>query len=330
MVVVTGATGHLGNNLVRTLLKRGTRIRAVALPGESLLPLEGLKVEVVRGDVRDQSFLCRTFEGAETVYHLASVISVEPGHWNLLEEVNVKGTRNVVNACRRTGVGRLVYTSSIHALVEPPHGITIDESTPCDPARIPTEYGKSKAMATLEILKAASEGLNAVVLFPTGVIGPYDFRPSEAGRFILSFARGSVPVRLEGGFDFVDVRDVAQGHVLAAEKGSPGEKFVLSGRWVSVDEIMEEISEAAGVPCPRVRLSTRAAGALAVLWEVSGRISRRRVLLTGESLGFLHSNSQVSSEKARRELGYSSRPLRDTLRDTVAWFREAGFLGTRR
>lgn len=326
MVVVTGAPGHLGNNLVRALLKAGACIRAMALPGESLVSLKGLDVEVVEGDVRDISFLCRAFDGAETVYHLASVISLTPGHWNLLEEVNVRGTRNVAEACLKSGVRRLVYTSSIHALVEPPHGTVIDESTPCDPARIRTEYGKSKAMATLEVLEATSKGLDAVVVFPTGVIGPYDFRPSEAGQFILNFARRKIPARLEGGFNFVDVRDAAQGHILAAERGRAGEKYILSGEWISVDQVMEELSQATGVPMPHLRLGPGVAGALASLAVLYSRASGKKPLLTRESVDILISNSLVSSEKARRELGYSPRPIRDTIRETVEWFKVAGLL----
>ncbi len=326
MVVVTGAPGHLGNNLVRALLRGGARVRGMALPGENLVSLEGLNVEVVEGDVRDISFLCRAFEGAETVYHLASVISLTPGHRNLLEEVNVRGTRNVAEACLKAGVRRLVYTSSIHALVEPPRGTVIDESTPCDPARIPTEYGRSKAKATLEVLEATSKGLDAVVVLPTGVIGPYDFRPSEAGQFILDFARGKVPVRLEGGFDFVDVRDAAQGLILAAERGRTGEKYILAGEWISVDQVMEELSRATGVPMPRLRLGAGVASTLASLATLYGRITGKKPLITRESVDILKSNSLVSSEKAERELGYSPRPIRDTIRDTVEWFRKAGLI----
>ena len=326
MVVVTGAPGHLGNNLVRSLLKAGIRVRALALPGENLDSLKGLDVEIMEGDVRDVSFLCRAFDGTETVYHLASVISIAPGRWDLLEEVNVKGARNVAEACLKVGVRRLVYTSSIHAFAEPPPGVVIDESIPCDPAKIPTEYGKSKAMATLEVLQAVSRGLDAVILFPTGMIGPYDFKPSETGQFILEFARGNIPVRVQGGFDFVDVRDVAQGHILAAERGRTGEKYILSGEWIAVDKLMGELSLATGVPVPRLCLSPGIAGAVASAAMLYGRILGKRPVLTRESLDILRSNSLVSKKKAETELGYSARPVRDAIRDTVEWFRGAGLL----
>lgn len=326
MVVVTGAPGHLGNNLVRELVQRTFKVRALALPGESIDCLGGLPVEVLRGDVRDFDFLCRAFEGADTVFHLASMISIGPGHWDLLQEVNVGGTRNVAEACLRTGVRRLVYTSSIHALVEPPHGVPVDESSPCDPHRIPTEYGKSKAMATLEVLKAVSRGLDAVILFPTGMIGPYDFRPSEAGRLLLQFAGGRIPFSLEGGFDFVDVRDVAVGHFLAAERGKTGERYILSGQWISVDEILRCVSQFTGAPVARVRLPRTVARVLARAAEVYSRFSGRAPLFTVEALELLYSNSTTSSEKARRELGYSPRPIRQTIEDTLRWFRQAGLL----
>ena len=216
MIVVTGATGHLGNNLVRALVRRNHRVRCLVLPGESLVPLGGLDVEIVEGDVRDIECLYQAFDGADTVFHLASIISLLPGRTKLLEEVNVKGAKNVAQACLKTGVRRLVYTSSIHALVEPPIGQVIDETMPCDPDRISVEYSKSKARATLEVMDVISQGLDGVIVMPTGVIGPYDFKPSATGQMLLDYASGKIPVRIEGGYDFVDVRDVAEGHILVS------------------------------------------------------------------------------------------------------------------
>ena len=326
MVVVTGAPGHLGNNLVRLLLAEGYKVRCMALRGESLESLKGLDVEIVEGDVRDPSSLDRAVSGADIVYHLASVISLTPGHAHLLREVNVKGARNVAEACLRNGVRRLVYTSSIHALVEPPLGRAIDESQPCDPSRIKMAYSKSKAEGTLEVLEVVRSGLDVVVLYPTGMIGPYDFRPSEMGRVVLDYVRGKIPARVSGGYDFVDVRDVAYGHLLAARQGLPGEGYILSGEWISVDDLMEELSLIANVPMPKVRipLPLAQAYAWASTW-VSAKLGTRP-LFTSDSLDTLRSNSLVTCDKARRYLGYRARPIRETLRDTVVWFREAGML----
>jgi len=326
MVVVTGAPGHLGNNLVRSLVNKGMKVRCLALPGESLAALRGLSVEVVRGDIRDFSFLCRIFEGAEVVYHLASVISLVPRYSELMEEVNVKGARNVAEACLKSGVRRLVYTSSIHALVEPPYGVVIDETIRCDPSRIRMEYGKSKAKGTLEVLEVAGKGLDAVIVLPTGMIGPYDFKPSETGRMILAFARRNLRVRISGGYDFVDVRDVAEGHILASKKGRTGEKYILSGEWISVDDIIKEVSLATGVPVPRLRIPAELTSLFGFLITLYTRVSHSLPVVNKDALEILNSNALVSSEKAKRELGYRSRPIRETIHDTVRWFRKVGLL----
>lgn len=225
-VVVTGATGHIGNVLVRALVARGERVRCLVLPSDNLRPLAGLAVEVVRGDVRDPRSLDAAFAGAGAVFHLASVITLTPDQARVLHEVNVAGARNVAEACLKAGVRRLVHTSSVHAMAEPPEGVVIDESAPFDPARIRFEYGRTKAPGTLEVLAAAGRGLDAVVVCPTGVIGPFDFAPSEMGRLFLAFARRRVWAYPDGGYDFVDVRDAAEGHLLAAEKGRTGESYL--------------------------------------------------------------------------------------------------------
>lgn len=326
MIVVTGAPGHIGNNLVRQLVEKGQRVRCMAVRGESLRPLEGLDVEIVEGDVRDPASLDAAFSGATDVFHLASVISLIPGHEDLLEQVNVRGARNVAEACLRQGVRRLVYTSSIHALLEPPHGTPIDESTPIDPVRVSLAYSKSKAKGTLEVLDVAAKGLDVVLLFPTGVVGPYDFKPSEVGQMILDFGRRRMPVRLAGGYDFVDVRDVAAGHILAWEKAPPGEKYILHGEWISVDDIMQELSMVTGVPVPRFRLPSGLARAAAVTVSSVCRLTKARSPFNIDSFDTLQGNSLVVTRKAEAELGFSPRPIRQSLRDAVQWFRSVGKL----
>ncbi len=326
MIVVTGGPGHLGNNLVRALVKQNSRVRCMVLPGESLISLQGLDVEIVEGDVRNIDSLYRAFDGADVVYHLASVISLLPGRSRLLDDVNVKGARNVAEACLKTGVRRLIYASSIHALAEPPHGHVVDELSPCDPGRITMAYSRSKAKGTLEIMEVTQKGLDAVVVLPTGMIGPYDFKPSETGRLIVDYAAGRIPARVEGGYDFVDVRDVAEGHILAAERGKAGEKYILSGEWISLDDIMKEISLVANVPFPHWKVPVGLASAMALVFTGYSVMTGAKILLNQDSIGTLRSNSLISSEKARRELGYSCRPVRESIRDTVRWFQEARML----
>ncbi|MEW6106136.1 MAG: NAD-dependent epimerase/dehydratase family protein [Bacillota bacterium] len=218
MVTVTGATGHIGNVLVRELLAHGQRVRALIPPFEDPAPLDGLDVEKVEGDILDVGSLVRAFKWSDVVYHLAGIVSIVSGKRDLLYRVNVVGTRNVVETCLETGVRRLVYTSSIHAIAEPPPGVVIDESLPFDPDSMAWEYDESKARATLEVLRAQDRELNPVILCPTGVIGPYDFRYP----LLLADGRRMREIGLEKwvaeqeardatGFAYADVRFPEQG-----------------------------------------------------------------------------------------------------------------------
>lgn len=330
LTVVTGATGHLGNNLVRALLARGDRVRAVVLPNDDTRPIAGLPLEQVQGDVRDLGALIWAFRGADIVYHLAGIIAIAPGREALLYQVNVLGTRNVVEAALRCGVRRLVHTASIHALVEPPHGTTIDEHMPFDPERIPTEYGRSKARGALEVLAGVERGLDAVIGCPTGIIGPYDFQPSEMGRLFLNVARRRLPAYVHGAYDFVDVRDVAQGLIAAGERGRRGESYILSGKVVTVRELMALLERATGVRAPRLGLPAGPARAVARLAMRFAALTHTRPLFTAESVDILGSNCCISHEKATRELGYAPRPIVETVADTIRWFREAGMLAAPR
>lgn len=323
MIVVTGGAGHLGNNLIRRLLAQGETVRCLVLPGEDLRSLDGLEVQRVEGDVRDLDSLLRAFAGADVAYHMASVIALIPGRTKLLQAVNVDGTRNVVEACLRCNVRRLVYTSSIHALVEPAPGTVIDETMPCDPARIPLEYSKSKAAATLEVLAGVRRGLDAVILSPTGIIGPYDFRPSEMGRLFVSFSQGRMRAYVDGAYDFVDCRDVVAGHLAAAARGRTGENYILSGELVTVRQLLSQLAEVTGRPAPRLRLPWWAASAAAALATGYSRLTGTATLLSWDALYTLRSNSLVSHAKASRELGYRPRPLRESIADTVRWLQTA-------
>jgi len=223
VVIVTGATGHIGNVLVRELLAAGTVVRVLVLPDDDKCPLAGLNVEIVYGDVTDLVSLKSAFAGAEFVFHLAGIVTIMPGMASVLERVNVGGMRNVIAACRASGVHRLVYTSSIHAIAEPPHGTVIDESQPFDPDRVLGDYARSKARATLLLLgEVRKGGLDAIICCPTGVIGPWDYGISNIGQLILDFASGHLKSYVSGAYDFVDVRDVAGVSFFLLRGGSRG------------------------------------------------------------------------------------------------------------
>ena len=245
MQLVTGATGHIGNVLVRDLLERGERPRALVRPGKVPVALQGLDVEIVPGDVLDGDSLIRAMDGVDIVYHLAAKISLASGLDPETQRVNLEGTRNVIAAVRTAGVRRLVYTSSIYALQVPETGV-VDENLPFDPQQAYGPYDRSKAAASLEVQKAAASGLEAVIVCPTAVAGPYDFQFSETGRGILYNLPPGIKFYVDGAYDFVDVRDVAHGLALAAEKGRGGETYILGGDRLTVREVSECIWEAAG------------------------------------------------------------------------------------
>ena len=331
MIVVTGATGHIGNVLVRELLAQGQTVRALVMPAEDLRPLEGLDVELVYGDVTHRPIVKAAFAGSDLVFHLAGIVTIMPSMRSLLEEVNVKGTRNVIDACRAAGVRRLVYTSSVHAIAEPPHGQVIDESQPFDPDQVLGDYARSKARATLLLLDEAKKGdLEAVVCCPTGVIGPWDYKISNIGQLLLDFASGHLKSWVRGAYDFVDVRDVAVGLILAAERGQSGRHYIFSGAQVQVPELMRELERNIGYPAPTYEIPAGIARAAGVLASVYYRLMRRRPVFTAYSIDVLKSNSQVSSARAREELGFTTRPWQDSIRDQVDWFRSQGLLPTRR
>ncbi len=320
--LVTGATGHIGNVLVRLLLERGEKVRAMIMPGEDSTPLQGLQVEIVEADVLDYQSLLKAFQRCDVVYHLAGIISIMPGKDHMLQAVNVIGTRNVVSAARACGVSRLVYTSSIHALRRVPEGVTIDETVPFDIEHAISSYDSSKANASLEILEAVHHGMDAVIVCPTGVIGPYDFRRSELGQLILDCVEQKPMLYVDGAYDFVDVRDVAEGLILAGEKGRCGESYILSGERISVPDIIKIVQEVLGARLFSLKIPFSLARLSARVMPLYYRFTHARPRFTTYSLATITSNSYISHAKAGLELGYHPRPLRDSLHDTVRWFKK--------
>ncbi len=320
MNLVTGATGHIGNVLVRILLERGEKVRAMLMPGEDPIALSGLDVEIVEADVLDYQSLLKAFTQIEVVFHLAGIISILPGTQPMVQVVNVLGTRNVIQAAWACEVRRLVYTSSIHALRRVPHGVLIDESVPFDPVHAISSYDSSKASASLDILEAVLHGLDAVIVCPTGVIGPFDFRRSEMGQLILDCVEQKPLLIVDGAYDFVDVRDVAQGLVLAGEKGRTGESYILSGERISVAGIIKIVQEILGTRLFSLKIPLRLAQLAASITPFYYRLTNIKPRFTAYSLETVTSNCSISHAKAHLELGYQPRPLRESLGDTVSWF----------
>ena len=323
-VVVTGATGHVGANLVRALLAKGRPMRCLVHVNRQAI--EGLDTEIIQGDVCDQECLCHAFNGAEVVYHLAANISLLMDDWPLLESVNIIGTRNVVEACLRCGVRRLVHFSSVHALVQEPMGTPVDESRPLVESRQCPPYDRSKAAAEKEVQRGVELGLDAVIINPTAIVGPHDYQSSYFGEALLALARRQLPALVAGGFDWVDVRDVVDGAMRAEEQAPTGARYLLSGHWVSLCGLAAMVGEITGVSVPRFVSPLWLARLGAPIITAIGRLNGKHPLYTSVSLRALQSNRNISHTRATRELGYQPRPFRETLIDTLRWFEETGKL----
>lgn len=317
MQLVTGATGHIGNVLVRQLLARGEKVRALVRGGKVPAALQGLNAEIYAGDILDPESLKGALEGVDVVHHLAARINLCAQHDPDTERVNLEGTRNLLKAAMEAHTRRFVYASSIYAMKIPEQGM-IDESCPFDPSFARGTYDRSKAAASLAVQQAAREGLDAVILCPTAVVGLYDFQVSEAGRGILLNMPAGIKFTVEGAYDMVDVRDVARGFLLAAEKGRKGEVYILGGERLTVRQLTQIIWKAAGGWHLGVHLPDWVA-------DLAGQILPsfdEDPIVTAYSLAAIRSNSFISHAKASTELGYAPRAASRAIEDAVAWFKE--------
>jgi dihydroflavonol-4-reductase len=319
MILVTGAAGHIGNVLVRELLEDGQQVRALILPGEDVTALEGLDIEFIDGNVLDPQSLDNAMLGVEKVFHLAGIISIMPGQGGLIRRVNVEGTRNVLRAAQKAGVKRLVYTSSIHALSRDWKG-KIDERAPFDKFNPAGEYDRTKAEASLAVLEAVEGGLDAVIVCPTGIIGPHDYRGSEMGDLLRNFMRPKPHLMIEGAYDFVDVRDAARGHILAGERGRKGEVYILSGWQIKIFQLKQMVQDVLGRRTTTIHIPTWLAKFSANFTPLFYRLTRQTPKFTGYSIETVQGNSDISCQKARRELGYNPRMMASTVADTVRWW----------
>jgi dihydroflavonol-4-reductase len=322
--VVTGASGHLGANLVRALIERKWGVRA--LIRHDTRALEGLDIEFVTGDVLDGESLRQAFHGADIVFHLAGRISVVKWDYREVEAVNITGVQNVVDACLATGVKRLVHTSSFHAHKQEPLDEPLDESRPLLDAGSYPPYDHSKAEGERIVRAAIAEGLDAVIINPTGMLGPHDYKPSHFGATLLLMAQGKLPALVDAGLSWVDNRDVAEGMINAGEQAKAGEKYILSGHWVTLEAIAQQVMNITGTRPPQVILPMWLAKASAPLVTLFDRIRGRRPLFTSISMKELESNPNISHAKASEELGYEPRPLQHTIADIMNWFQVKGLL----
>ena len=323
-IAITGASGHLGVNLCRDLLNLGHSLRCLVHHNEG--SLKDILIESVKGDLMDYDSLLHLVEGADAVIHLAAVISIRGRGREDMMEKNVEGTRRIIRALREARIGKYIHISSIHALKHEPYDQPLDENRPLSLADR-MSYSRSKARAEKIVLEAVQQGLDAVILNPTAFIGPYDYGPSLLGRALLLMAANKLPSLIPGGYDWVDVRDVSRGIIFALEKGRPGERYILPGKWLELRELSLIISRlTGGRPMKRICPGWLALLGLPFL-NAYGRLRNKEPLYTRDSLNTLKNGHRlISGKKAAEELGYKARPIEVTLKDTLEWFKERGLL----
>ena len=322
--VVTGATGHIGNVLIRELVQKGYEVKAFVLEGEDITFLQELPIEFAYGDVRKIETLKQAFKGAEIVFHLAGIIEIGSTNKKLMREVNIQGTKNVLQVCKEEKVKKLIYTSSVHAIKEETKGTVMTETKTFSSKLVKGSYAKTKAEATKYLLENATEVPEVIITHPSGVIGPYEYIPSNLGRLVIDCANKKIGAYLDGGYNFVDVRDVADGIIKAAEKGKAGECYILAGNYISVKDLMKTIEEITGVKAPKFKIARWFAFATGFLSEIYYKIRKQKPLFTSYAVYTLGTNSNFSIEKAKKELGYQSRNIQETLKDTIEWFEKQG------
>ena len=321
--LITGATGFLGRAVLQLLLAHSCRILALVMDKDPLAYTIPENVTVFCGDLTDKDTL-RSFFAAGgdnfCVLHCAGIVSVASKPDEAIYRVNVQGTQNIIDLCCEFGAEKLVYVSSVHAIAEKPAPQTITEPNHFSPDDILGDYGKSKAMATALVLKAAQNGLNASVVLPSGILGPGDLSCGNTTRMLLAFCRGRLPLGVKGGYDFVDVRDVAVGVLACAERGKAGECYILSGHYASIQDLLALTASLLGRKAPRLCAPAALAGCAAPIFEKIGQLRGECPFFTPYSIAVLRSNGHFSNAKAVGALGFHARPLRETLQSMILWF----------
>lgn len=320
--VMTGATGHVGYALLLELLANGDD--TTILIRKDIDIFDGLDCKKVFGDVTNPESLEKAFEGAEVVYHSAGVIELKPGNEDLVYNVNVNGTKNVVEACKKCGVKKLVYMSSVDTYPPLPDNQVMHEISHYDPDILEGVYAKTKAEATQYVIDAnGTDGLETVIIQPSACIGPYDFKTSSIGEMVRMVIKGHFPVTITFGmYNFVDVRDVAKAAVAAAEKGRPGECYLICGEAMTVGEFIRLTTAALGKKEPKLKLSKGLADFAAPIMEVYYKVTDTTPLFTRYSIRKLVSNCNFSNEKARKELGYDPMTVSQSIKDMADWIKD--------
>jgi dihydroflavonol-4-reductase len=325
-VLVTGASGFLGSKVAQLLAERGERVRVLVRPASSRSNFEALRVDVATGDLRDAASLARAVEGVDTVFHVAADYRLWARNPREIYESNVTGTRNLLEAARAVGVKRFVYTSTV-ATVAVAHGDALpSEATVTSLDQMIGHYKRSKWLAEQEALKAAKSGMPVVIVNPTTPVGPGDSKPTPMGRTIVDFLNGRMPAYVETGLNWVPVEDAAAGHLLAAERGVVGERYILGGENLSLKQVLDLLAAVSGRRAPSVRLPHAFALAAGYADAAISRVLRREPRIPLEGVRMARHSMFVDAGRARRELGFTPGPVSEALGRAVAWFRANGYV----
>lgn len=319
--LVTGASGFIGWHIARLLGERGHKVRALVRPSSKLRELEA---EPVTGDLRDAASLDRAVAGCGLVFHVAADYRLWARNPGELYESNVEGTRYVLEAARKDGVERVVYTSTVGCIGVPKDGLG-DETVPVTLEEMTGAYKRSKFLAERVALDFAASGFPVVVVNPTAPVGDHDVKPTPTGRIVLDFLKGALPAFIDTGLNLVDVRDTAEAHLLAAERGRPGERYIVGSENLTLAGILEKLARLTGREAPRVKLPYAMAYAAGLVTTGWARITGRPPLAPLDAVRMAKKKMFVSIEKARRELGFSPGPVDAALGRAVEWFQANGY-----
>src|SRR6202163_1094745 len=326
LAFVTGATGFLGSHVARVLADQGAELRLLVRSTSNLRNLEGLKAETATGDLRDAASLEKAIAGCDTVFHVAADYRLWVRDPEEMYRSNVDGTRAILEAARKNGVRRVVYTSSVATVGFTGNGHPADEDSPVSLGDMIGPYKRSKFMAEQVALEAGRGGMHVVIVNPTTPIGEQDVKPTPTGRIVVDFLKRKFPAYVETGLNLVDVRKCALGHVSALEKGRSGERYILGGENLTLKQILDKLGAISGLPSPKVKLPYFVAYAAgAVDQTISGRLLGREPRATVETVRMGKKKMWASSEKAERELGWKKIPVDDALRRAVEWFQANGY-----
>jgi nucleoside-diphosphate-sugar epimerase len=320
MILLTGANGHLGANLLRRLLADGAAVRVLLRPNSDNSSVDGLNVERVFGDLSDPAALATATRGVANIYHCAAHVSTTSGAEQQIFANNVLGTRNLLRAALANGVGRVVVSGSLSAVGHRTDRPT-DESEPFNPFERHPPYTVTKAAVEHECLKAVADGLDVVIAISCAILGPCDFKPSRMGQVLIDYANGRLWAYIPGGFEFVSTRDIVEGHVLCMRQGRSGQRYIFNTEYMTFDALFELYGEITGRPKP-LRLPPAMMMVVAEIGELAHRyiVPGRRQLLTPAAIRLLRMGRRADSGKAQRELGYRPGSIADAVREAYEWF----------